>query len=219
MSPSSTAGRLPSGVAMKVFLRLALVVGVVALLYQGSGSVLSDLRLADWSSWALGGGILLYALALSIPFVPGVELGVALMLVFGRPGVALVYFGTLLGLSLAFLAGRRVPLSFLISVLDWLQLTEARDRIRKWMEASPNRAMERMRRVSPKRLAERFARHRYLLLALAINVPGNVVVGGGGGIALLAGLSGQFRYWLFLAVCAVAVAPIPLLFFLATFAR
>ena len=48
------------------------------------------------------------------------------------------------------------------------------------------------------------------------DVPGNVVLGGGGGIALLAGFSGRFRYWAFLAVCSVAVAPVPILFFLAT---
>ncbi len=218
MSPRQPSESLPSRVVITALLRLALVVGAIALIYSGSGSLLSELRLASWSSWTLALGILIYALALSIPFVPGVELGIALMLLFGRTGVALVYLGTLGGLSLAFLAGRRLSPSMLLAFLDWLRLTAARERIQKWVETSPSRAMARLRAAAPTRAAERFGRHRYLLIALAINVPGNVVVGGGGGIALLAGLSGQFRYWRFLLVCAVAVSPVPILFLIASFA-
>ena len=35
-------------------------------------------------------------------------------------------------------------------------------------------------------------RYRYVALALAVNTPGNSVIGGGGGIMIMAGLSGIF---------------------------
>ena len=55
---------------------------------------------------------------------------------------------------------------------------------------------------------------RYPLLAALINVPGNAVVGGGGGIALTAGFSRLFRPgWTALTV-ALAVAPVPLIVWL-----
>ena len=205
-----------SGFSIKALFRLALLMGALVAVYMGSGSLLLELDLPNWSSWILGPGILIYALVLSIPFVPGVELGLGLMVVFGRPGVALVYVGTLLGLSLAFMAGRRLPKSALTSLLDWLHLPVVRDGIRELMEVSPTEAVDRVHALVPERIGSRLARHRYLLLALAINLPGNVLIGGGGGIALLAGMSGRFRYRWFLAACSVAVAPVPLLFLLAS---
>ena len=201
---------------VRTVIRLSLLVGALLIVYRGSGSLIDGLEPAGWGPWAMGFGILSYALALSVPFVPGVELGIALMLVFGRLGVVLVYFGTLLGLSIAFQAGRHLPPSLLGSALGWLRLVELRDRVLSLAQGSRGSAIGQLRVVAPRRLGIRFARHQYLLLALAINVPGNVVLGGGGGIALLAGFSGRFRYWTFLAVCSVAVAPVPILFFLAT---
>jgi hypothetical protein len=41
-------------------------------------------------------------------------------------------------------------------------------------------------------------------------VPGNAVIGGGGGIALLAGISGLFTFPRYLAIVSLAVLPVPL---------
>jgi hypothetical protein len=48
-----------------------------------------------------------------------------------------------------------------------------------------------------------------------INMPGNTVIGGGGGIAMAVGYSRTFTYPGFLACAAVAVAPVPALVLLA----
>ena len=64
---------------------------------------------------------------------------------------------------------------------------------------------------SPKQFIPILLRHRYLAIAIALNTPGNALIGGGGGIALLAGASGLFSFWGFLLVLAVAVLPVPLL--------
>ena len=53
--------------------------------------------------------------------------------------------------------------------------------------------------------------HRYVALAVCLNVPGNAVVGGGGGLALLCGLSRQFEGRWFALTIALAVSPLPLL--------
>ena len=53
-------------------------------------------------------------------------------------------------------------------------------------------------------------RYRYLNLAVLINIPGNAVIGGGGGIAFVSGLSGTFRMPLAILTIALATAPVPL---------
>ena len=58
-------------------------------------------------------------------------------------------------------------------------------------------------------------RFRWLGLALLINMPGNSVIGGGGGIAMAVGYSRSFTDPAFLACAAVAVAPVPTLVLLA----
>ena len=52
--------------------------------------------------------------------------------------------------------------------------------------------------------------YRYLALAVLLNVPGNFVIGGGGGIALMAGISRLYSLPGILIAVAIAVAPIPL---------
>ena len=52
---------------------------------------------------------------------------------------------------------------------------------------------------------------RYILLALLINLPGNTILGGGGGILLVAGVSRLFSPVATLLTIALAVAPVPIL--------
>ena len=47
--------------------------------------------------------------ALAVPFVPGMELGLLIMVVYGPLGVAVAYVATLLGLSLSYATGRLLP--------------------------------------------------------------------------------------------------------------
>jgi hypothetical protein len=61
------------------------------------------------------------------------------------------------------------------------------------------------------RLGNFLLSHRHFTLAVCLNLPGNSVLGGGGGIAALCGLSGQFVWWRFVLTLVIATAPIPLL--------
>jgi hypothetical protein len=66
---------------------------------------------------------------------------------------------------------------------------------------------------APSRFLPFLLRHRYLALAIAINLPGNILLGGGGGLALMAGISRLFSAPGFLATIAIAVSPVPLAIF------
>lgn len=66
------------------------------------------------------------------------------------------------------------------------------------------------RRTPPRLLVQLFA-HRYLALAVFLNLPANAVVGGGGGVALLCGMSGQFGWRGYLLTIAIATSPVPIL--------
>jgi hypothetical protein len=53
--------------------------------------------------------------------------------------------------------------------------------------------------------------YRHITLAVALNFPGNSAVGGGGGLAMLCGMSRKFDWRGFLPTVAVATSPLPLL--------
>ena len=53
-------------------------------------------------------------------------------------------------------------------------------------------------------------RRRYLVLALLVNLPGNSLIGGGGGILLAAGLSRLFQPVAVALTMLLATAPLPL---------
>jgi hypothetical protein len=49
------------------------------------------------------------------------------------------------------------------------------------------------------------------MLVLLLNLPGNALIGGGGGIAMMAGLSRLYSFPLYLFLISVAVLPGPIL--------
>ncbi|MBT8368638.1 MAG: hypothetical protein KJP23_28425 [Deltaproteobacteria bacterium] len=165
-----------------------------------------------WSVRVLIGGGILYALLLSLPFVPGVELGVLLMCVFGKEGIVLVYFATVAGLSLAFIMGRLLPKKRLESRLQRLGFSQNCDNPGEEIDGMLVQ-LSRNRKPGQNRYRSFLSKYRYLTIAVLFNMPGNYLIGGGGGIALLCGLSRRISWkWFFLTV-VVAVSPVPLLAF------
>ncbi|MDH3263110.1 MAG: hypothetical protein OEM24_03845 [Paracoccaceae bacterium] len=195
--------------------------GAVALIAWLSLWALDWVKLASDAMPGAGGpfmyygilmlALLLYAVLLALPFVPGVEVGIMILAMQG-PGAALpVYLATLVGLSIAFGAGERVPAHWLAGVLADLRLERAARLIEQAAPLSCEERLGLLRERLPARLGAALLGWRYLLLALVLNVPGNWLLGGGGGIMLIAGLSGLFRPLGTLATIALAVAPVPLL--------
>ncbi len=160
---------------------------------------------------ALLASAFMLAVLLGLPFVPSVEMGLMMMTVFGREGAIAAWLATIAGLSLAHAAGRYMPADRVHHWLDRHGLLPA--------DSDPGTPMagmlERLRLSKRKgyRIATFLLRHRYLLFALLINMPGNSVLGGGGGIALVSGFARLYRWPWFLLTVGLASLPIPLMVF------
>ena len=152
---------------------------------------------------------LVYALLLAIPFVPGVEIGLALIGMIGPGIVFLVYVSTIAGLTISFFVGRLMSLRGLINLFEGLRLANA---ARLLSKIEPMDSDDRLRFLvskAPSRFVPILLKHRHLALAIAINIPGNIVLGGGGGLTLMAGVSRLFSVPAFLVTIAFATAPVP----------
>lgn len=154
---------------------------------------------------------LLYALLLAIPFVPGAEIGIAMMMMAGSKIAAIVYLSTVMGLSISFLVGRFLPLQILTNCLKWLGFARMQRMLDLVEPLTPRQRLEFLISKAPNRIVPFLLRNRHLALALALNIPGNSLIGGGGGIVLLAGISRLYSVPAFFVTILVAVAPIPLI--------
>lgn len=151
-----------------------------------------------------------YTLLMAVPFVPGVEIGLAVLMILGPKISGLVYLCTLASLVLSFMIGRFIPERVLIHFLHDLHLHRAGHLLSELKGLEPEHRLDLMIARSPRRLLPILLHHRYLALLVAVNLPGNIVIGGGGGIALIAGLSRLFKPAAFIMTMAVAIAPVPL---------
>ena len=152
-----------------------------------------------------------YAVLMSIPFVPGAEIGLAALMILGPKIALFVYLATLAAFSLSFFIGRFIPEKILINFLQDLHLHRASNYLKQFEGFDSKQRLNLMLSSSPKRFLPFLLKYRYLALMVIINMPGNIVIGGGGGIALFAGLSRLFTPPMYLLSVAIAVSPVPLL--------
>ena len=209
----------PRGSA-KIATGIALFLGILLFLNYGVARLSDLLSFQMWPSdvnfavFIVFGSAILYVVLMALPFMPGIEVGLMLMAMLGVGGIVLVYLCTVLALSLSFLAGRLLPPRYIACALGWLKLARARKLV---TELEPLSAEERFRflaQSTPSRVVPFLLRHRYLVLAVLFNLPGNAIIGDGGGIALIAGMSRLFPFPKFVLLVCVAITPVPLLFLL-----
>jgi len=153
---------------------------------------------------------IIFGLLVAIPFVPGVELGITLIAMFGPPVVFLVYLSTLIGLSISFIIGRLISLRSLVTLFENLKLKRSSQLLNKVEPLKMEDRLEFLISQAPSRLVPFLIRHRYIALAILVNLPGNILIGGGGGISLIAGASRLFSLPGFLITITLAVSPVPL---------
>jgi hypothetical protein len=156
----------------------------------------------------------LYIFLLAVPFLPGIEVGLMLMAMLGNRGILLVYLCTILALSLSFLFGRLLPPRYLARGFDWFNLHRARDLIWSLDPLDPEERLRFLLRTTPSRIGPFLLRHRYLVIGTLFNLPGNALIGGGGGIGLVAGMSRLFPFPKYILLVCVAITPGPILFLL-----
>lgn len=153
---------------------------------------------------------LAYAAIIAIPFVPAIEIAIALMVMEGPVIAPFVWSATVLGLLIAYVIGRRVSLNWLHGLFRDLHMIRACDMVYRIQTEPPENRLANLAERLPRWIAPLATRYRYGLLALLLNVPGNVALGGGGGIMMAAGISRLFSPgWTTLTV-ALATAPVPL---------
>lgn len=168
----------------------------------------SDIQ-AQWNGVALFIGGVVYAIMLSIPFIPGIELGLVLMSLFGKESILFISICTVTGLNLSFLVGRSLPRQWVITWIDYLGVTssdiDSNNRMRNLLTYSI------LGHRSNNWLEAHLINYHYLVLATLFNLPANFIFGGGGGIALISGMSRIFSWKGFLMTVVIATAPVPLL--------
>jgi hypothetical protein len=199
------------------FLKIFFIVGLLLLLNYGGSLVVEQINFQLWPQHehimitVLCLSIVVYILWMAIPFVPGVELGLALMVMLGPKGVALIYLCTLLSLSLSFTIGRLMPLNMFARFFGWLNLHRAQDLVLQLEPLNSEERLDFLLRTAPSKVIPFLLKHRFLIIALALNLPGNALVGGGGGIGLISGMSRLYPFPKYLLLVSVAITPLPLL--------
>jgi hypothetical protein len=210
-----TVGLLRWQTLFKVTLLIGLIVAGNYLTHAITGALNFDIRPSNED--AVHRSIIiaatLYSILLAIPFVPGAEIGLALMAMLGPPIAMLVYLCTLAGLTVGYTVGRLVPLAVLIAFMERAGMTRAAAFLKSIENLDGQQRLQVLMERAPNRFLPFLLRHRYLSLAVALNLPGNFIVGGGGGIALFAGISRLFSVPAFILTVALAVSPVPLAVF------
>ena len=199
-----------------VLLRLAILVAVLALATWAAHLIRDalDLQVRPDNEQQIHQAVMLGSVAyvglLAMPFVPGAEIGLAMLAAFGPAIAPLIYVCTVAAMTLAYMVGRYLPTGALERLLSLLRMRRAAALVARAAPLSPEARLAMLLDGRPKRALGFGLRYRYVALALAVNMPGNSIIGGGGGIMMMAGLSGIFSpLSTFLAV-TIAVSPVPL---------
>ncbi|WP_296425747.1 hypothetical protein [Yoonia sp.] len=201
---------------LRTALRLAVVLAVALLVKLGLDALTTRIALLEASAAAramtglIATVLVGYALLIAIPFVPGVEIGIAILVIEGASAAPFVYLATLSGMSLAFLTGQYVALNWLIKTCEDLYLFRLSAVLQRIENRPSDQRLATLNDRLPNWLAPFLVRYRYVTLALLINIPGNIAIGGGGGIMMATGLSRLFQTGLTLLTVALATLPVPL---------
>lgn len=153
--------------------------------------------------------LLIYIIALAIPFVPGVEFGMLLLAVFGAKLSGVVYLATIVGLMFSFTIGRFVPGIALQRFLLRLGMISAARIVTTARYSAIRSTSRELEQLNIPHWLKMLFKHRICWLILLINAPGNTVLGGGGGIALAAGTTRFCTFSEFILGVSIATAPIP----------
>jgi len=213
-----TRQAFPTTPKLKLLFKILLVVGFLLLANYGGSRVVAHINFQLWPEYehlmitVVWFSIAVYVLWMAMPFMPGIELGLALMVMLGSKGVVLVYFCTLLSLSLSFAMGRLIPLKAFARFLGWLHLRKAQDLVRQLKPLNSEEKLDFLLGTAPSKVVPYLLKHRYLLIAIILNLPGNALIGGGGGIGLIAGMSRLYPFPKFILLVSLAITPLPLLF-------
>jgi len=205
--------RTVSAAILRSVVRLAMIVVAVFVVHQLMSWMMGEAEAAQNGPLLMGlMGIvfLTYIILISIPFVPGIEIALSLMILRGPEVVIWVYGATILGLFLAFLAGQYLSYNYLRTVFSDLRMKRACHLLDILQPLSRNERLDLLKGKIPRLLRPFLIEGRYAIIGVTLNIPGNALIGGGGGIMLVAGLSRLFSTcWMFILLM-IAASPVPI---------
>ncbi|MCR9236828.1 MAG: hypothetical protein NXI17_09175 [Alphaproteobacteria bacterium] len=207
----------PNGLSLgSVVFRLILLVAFLALATWGVHLIRDalDLQIRPDNEQQVHSAIMLGSVAyvglLALPFVPGAEIGLAMLAAFGPSIAPLIYVVTVASMMVAYTVGRFLPISALERLLFFLRMRRAAALVVRAALLSPEDRLAMLLDGQSPRSIKLGLRYRYIAVALAVNTPGNSIIGGGGGIMMMAGLSGIFSPIATFLTISLAVSPVPL---------
>ncbi len=165
--------------------------------------------------WLLVPVFIVYFITSGLPFVPSSEIGFGLLIIFGGEMAPMIVLVSSAGLITSFLVGKYVPKRRLAKLLEWFGLEKAPNFLIQLQGMSPQEKLDHMMQGVSKSFARSLMTYRYLGIMALLNIPGNAVIGGGGGIAFMAGVTGLFSTKGFAISAILGVLPYPLFFFVA----
>jgi len=123
--------------------------------------------------------LIVYALLIATPFMPGIEVGVGLLLMQGASIAPYVYLATVSGLMFAYLIGSTIPLKWLRKFFCDLGLK----RVCAFLDQAETTPIEtrlaQQRAMLPKWLGKLTVDYKYVTIAVLLNLPGTFAIGGG----------------------------------------
>ena len=206
-----------------ILAKLSLIILLIILANIGISWLIDRLEIQIWPEYleivdrAVLISVVLYIGLMALPFVPGIEIGIALMVMLGPKGVLVTYVCTVIALTISFGLGRLFPTHLLVSLLQWLNLRRAAALLERFDATPPEKRLQFFVEKTPTRTVPALLKHRYLLLAVLLNVPGNALVGGGGGIGMMAGISRLYFFSNYVLLVSIAILPAPILILLSKY--
>ena len=199
----------------RMAVRLVLLGLLLFVLYRTMGAIMVEDAVAEATGREMRYGLLfltlgLYAILLAIPFVPGVEIGIGLLILGGAVVAPYVYAATVLGLVLAFLIGQALSHEALRNLVADLRMRRLCGVLDEVLPLSRQERLALLRRKLPSWARPLAGSSRYVLIGCLIALPGSALIGGGGGICLIAGVSRLFSAPAMILTIVLAVAPVPL---------
>ena len=197
-------------------LRLMLLFAILAIATWGAHAIRDalDMQIRPDNEQMVHKAIMLGSVAyvglLALPFVPGAEIGLAMLAAFGSSIAPLIYVATVASMMLAYTVGRFLPISALERLLSFLRMRRAAALVARAAPLSPEDRLAMFLDGHSPRAVKLGLRYRYIAIALALNTPGNSIIGGGGGIMMMAGLSGIFSPIATFLTVSLAVSPVPI---------
>ena len=125
------------------------------------------------SAWFGIATLAAYAALLAIPFVPGVEIGLSLLIMQGASVAPFVHAATVVGLSISYAFGRAFATTLPCNFLRYMGLPRACAFVDAMKDLDRTARLRTLQDVAPRWVGRWIIRHRYILLALLINLPGN----------------------------------------------